>query len=53
MAFTLVDGTTVHNAGVFDIAIRIFRQSTSLDLLVWCCILVHLSSDLVFGMNWF
>ena len=52
MAVTLVDGSTVHNSSAVDIPIHLFGQSASLDLLVQCRVLDHLSSDLVVGMDW-
>ena len=52
MAVTLADGSTVHNSSAVDISIRLFRQSNCFDLLVRCHILDHLSSDLVFGIDW-
>ena len=52
IAATLADSSTVHNSMAFDVSIRLFRLSDSLDLLVRCRVLDHLSSDLVSGMDW-
>ena len=53
MAVTLVDGSTVHNSRAVGVLIRLFGHSTSLDMSVRCHALDYLSSDLVFGMDWF
>ena len=47
-----MDGSTVHNVSDFDVLIHLFGPSTSLDMLIQCHVLDHLSSDLVFGMDW-
>ena len=50
--YCLADGSTVYYSSVIDVPIHLFGQSTSLDISVQCCMLDHLSSDLVFGMDW-
>ena len=52
MAVTLAEGSTVHNSSAVDGYICLFRHSASLDLLVRYHVLDHLSSYLVFSMNW-
>ena len=52
MAVTLADGGTEHNSSAVDILIRLFGQSDSLDMSICCRMLGHLSSALVFGMDW-
>ena len=52
MAVTLVDSSTVNNFSTVDVFIFLFGRSDSLDLFVRCHVLDHLSSDLVFGMDW-
>ena len=50
MAITLATVSTVHNSSAFDVPIRLFRQFNSVNLLARCCVLYHLSSDLVYGV---
>ena len=52
MAVTLADGSIIDNSSAVDVLIRLFGQSNSFNLLARCFVLDHLSSDLVFGMNW-
>ena len=52
IAITLADGSTIHDSSVVDVLIHLFWQFASLDMLVRCCVLDHLSSNLVFGMDW-
>ena len=52
IAITLADSSTVHNSSTVGIPIHLFGQSDSLTLLVRYCVLDHLSSNLVFGMDW-
>ena len=47
MAVALADSSTVHNSSSVDIPIHLFGNSKSLDMLVRCHVLDHLSSNLV------
>ena len=52
MAVTLADGSIVHNYSTVNIPLHLFKQFISFDLSLRCQVLDHLSSDLVFGMDW-
>ena len=52
MAVTLADGSIIHNYSAVDVLICLFRNYASLDMPAQCYVLDHLSSDLVFAMDW-
>ena len=52
MAVTLANGSTIHNSSAFDVPIHLLIQYTPLDISARCHMLDHLSSDLLFGMDW-
>ena len=52
MAVTLADGSIIRKSSAVDVLICLFRQYDSLNMSVRRYVLDHLSSDLVFGMDW-